>query len=548
MRFLLVSLSVVMFLLAATVVLVSRSIVPELVKTEKQQLVDTLPLVRSAVKLMLSTSTTKTPQENIEKIRNLSGLDITILSATGTVSYTTLEEGRLVGSTLAVGSKNETIFEMVAINETPSFVISTPLPADILIQEGSEGARLVLSKPDEVVGKFFDELFTNVIIVGLLGIGLSILAGFYQRSRTQSISFNFAPISEALTALARKDFNYRLRENVGDESFREGRDAFNRFMEEMAKGVPSPQEAEAAETVVRSSLVAGETDRRAFQTALGSVGEGIVIVEQSGKIVVFNRKMEELTGLDADVATNRLLTNVLTFTRLGGEQTTSLIPQILATGVSEVFPEDTMLRRRDGTLVPVLVKTVAIRQDLRGAVTHLVVVVTEKQAPGTKPIVIEKKPRSALLEEARAEAVKLAGGAWGKKAKPTGEIMPRQAPPSLLTPPPRGLPSISKSGGISPAPHSDKEPLPMKVEKVSAAESPPSAGAGAPAVFAEAEVKETKAAPRPESREFHSASEKLPMALPDDSPMIIKGDTKSAKAPPPARESAQDNPPPNLPV
>ena len=185
--------------------------------------------------------------------------------------------------------------------------------------------------------------------------------------------------------------------------------------------------------------------------ALGSIEEGIVIVEQSGKITAFNRKMEELTGMDADVVVRKSLTNVLAFVHKNGEEVTGIIPRILSTGISEVFPEDLMLRRRDGAFVPVAVKTVAIRKDLRGAVTHLVVVVNAKAAPSAKPVVIEKKLRSKIIEDAQAEA------------KRQSHFPPADIAAPSVRPADQVISKTAAAARVPEATHKDLEQLPMAV-------------------------------------------------------------------------------------
>ncbi len=449
MRFILISIFTVFFAVGALVVLVGRTAVPPMVETEKRQLVGVLPLMRSAVKLMLAGPA---PDAGLKKIKNLSGLDVTIVSTAGVIRQTTLEGGGLRGSRLSVGEKGATIFEMVSIAEAPSFIVSTPLELDFspLGESGAREFQLVISKPDKLVGKFFDELFTNVVIVGFLGIAVSVPVGFYQRKRLKLARFNLTPVSEALSAIARNDFGYRLRENAGDEAFQQAQSAFNHYMEEMSKAAslqPRSLDRELHEKIPdqpASSVSIGAAER-AFRVALGSIEEGIVIVEESGKIAAFNRKMEELTGLDADVVANKLLTDILAFVRKNGEEATGVIPRILSTGVSEVFPEDLMLRRRDGAFVPVAVKAVAIRKDLRGAVTHLVVVVNAKAAPGARPIVIEKKLRSKLVEEAQAEAER-------KSYTPPADIAALAETSSVVP--------VAETQITAAAPHKDSEQLP----------------------------------------------------------------------------------------
>src|SRR3989344_5352222 len=384
-------------LIAIFLVLAGRAVTPVLVHVERDALMGALPLVRSA---LLYTPTSTPLALRIQKIKKLSGFDITLLNDGGTIGSTTLADGTLTG-TLNVGGCGETIFEMVSINQTSSFVISGPIFSQAS-ERGSAvfpaGTRLAISKPDDLVGAFFDELFTDALIMLVLGIILAIPAGLYIK---RPAKMNLAPIAEAINALARKDFSYRLAGNVGDRKFATARIAFNQFMDDMARDKQSPKSKETSalpttdigEQYIRSRLIAGESERRAFQAALSSVTEGFLIVDRLGRIVVFNSAMQEISGYNSDVVLNKAFTDVIALTQRGGGAVTSLIPQILSSGVTEVFPEDTMLKRRDGTVVAVTVKTTPIKNDLRGGVTHVVVLVEER-----KPIA-EKAPEPKLVSK-----------------------------------------------------------------------------------------------------------------------------------------------------
>ena len=423
-------------LIAIFLVLAGRAVTPVLVHVERDALMGALPLVRSA---LLYTPTSTPLALRIQKIKKLSGFDVTLLNDSGTIGATTLADGTLTG-TLNVGGRGETIFEMVSINQTSSFVISGPIFSQAS-EEGSAvfpaGTRLAISKPDDLVGAFFDELFTDALIMLVLGIILAIPAGLYIK---RPAKMNLAPIAEAINALARKDFSYRLAGNVGDRKFATARIAFNQFMDDMARDKQSPKSKETGalpttdigEQYIRSRLIAGESERRAFQAALSSVTEGVLIVDRLGRIVVFNSAMQEISGYNSDVVLNKAFTDVIALTQRGGGAVTRLIPQILSSGVTEVFPEDTMLKRRDGTVVAVTVKTTPIKNDLRGGVTHVVVLVEER-----KPIA-EKAPEPKLVS----------------KELPAPPVAPSvRAAPSIPSVPPRRVADAAK--------HSDSEKLPM---------------------------------------------------------------------------------------
>lgn len=554
-------------LLGAFMLLVSRAVTPILIDAERQQLVSLMPLVRGFIVYAPEGTTL---DDQMRKLNRLSGYDVTLLDANSLIFQTTLAGGTLKGKKLDVGARDQTIFELVDIQSAPSFVLSTPLHLpDSFASSLPLDLRLALSHIDTAIGAFYDDLLTSSLIMELLGIAMSVSLGLYLRRRPAS-DIRWRPIADAFNALARKDFKYRMGEEVGGPAFAPSRIAFNKFMEDTAREaafisatprvvLPSSSAPVAAptatpvltENIVRSRLVSGESERRAFQTALGSVEEGVLIVDHLGRIVVFNRRMEELSLFDADVVTNKVLTDVVTLTKRGGGDVTNLIPRIISTGVTEVFPEDTLLRRRDGTLVPASVRTVAIKNDLRGAVAYVVVIITDRKPAGSSIPVIEIPPPAPLkktfVPQAPAETM------TAEKAAQLSPAVAVVSKPAVVLPPIIAPVSQTKSAPPPIYPlHSDSEKLPSRivdtpdVVRKHLREAAPSATPTASVVLA---ANKSDALPKTDAKTAHRDSEKLPVLVHEELPVLRQGNLP-AVPPNSSVSEAKDAgaPPPNLPI
>ncbi len=384
--------------LAAAVVMTSRAVSPILIQQEKQILVGVLPLVEN-----LLFSRTGAGEVGVLKIGKLGGVDITILNDSGLIEDTTITGGAVRGGRLAAGEGEDTIFELAVINDISSFVLSSP------IKLNGQDKRLVISQPDELLGPFFDELLTSAVFAALLGMVFAIGYGAYLKSY---YAVSTATIQNVVSAKA--------AEHIKEVSA-------------------------SAEELMRSRLSLGEDERRAMVAALGSVSDGVLVIDVLGRITEFNSKMETLTGFGRDFVKQKVLSDILALTRTGKiDQLTGLIPRILSTGTAEVFPEDTLLKRNDGMFIPVSVKTIPVRDEARKNTTHVVVVISERKEK--IPEVIKEAPK--IAESPKILTV------------PTGIPKLRSTPPAVSVPAKVFTPFPSASPKISPEVHKDTEQLP----------------------------------------------------------------------------------------
>lgn len=419
----------------------ARQISRELVRHERDNLLQTVPLVKDLIALHGADLS-----RELNAIKRFSGIDVTVSDIGNVIENTSLGGGKLAGSKFRIDRSKDAVFQVLDIQGVSSFVMAAPVQID------GVDKTLILSKPDETVGPFFDGFLTIGVAVLLLGILASLGLGWFLSHHEEVLK---REISAAFSALAAKQFNFRLKEGVGGASFSAARIDFNRSMEELSKLNASTDQ------FIRSRLVEGQAERRALAAALGSVGQAIFIIDHLGKIIFFNSRMEALSGILGDEALGHTMSDLVTLQNAREEALGGLIPQVISTGVPQVFPEQTKLKRRDGIFVPVTVKTMPVKNDLRGAITHVVVLVDETDR---KPV---EKPELAPIKEA---------GTAPPPAKPA------PSPVKELTfPPPRvsPLPAAPLSQPAAEKPVA-VPPLPARAAPDGALSSPPPAPAPMP--------------------------------------------------------------------
>lgn len=364
-----------------------RLVSQRFVARERDHLISVLPLVYQSL-----ASHPESLAESVTETARFSRMDITLLDQAGRVEASSLGEEKRAGIS-EVQRGSQALFQVRSIGGMPSFVLSSPLLV------GSEEKTLVLSEPDPTVGAFFDDFLTMGLAVLIIGILGSVGAAWFLSHHEQVF---IAEVGQAFKNLAEKQYGYRILEHTGGSAFAAARLDYNRAMEEFGKLNTSTDQ------FIRSRLVSGEQERRALIAALGSVPEGVFVIDSLGKIAAFNAKMEELTGWEAGTATGTAMSDLIAISGPSGELS-GLIPKILSTGVPEVFNVPVKLKRRDGIFVDVSVKTIPVRSELRGAVTHVVVIMGEaprqsepqkQETAISKPEIVSLRPPTPRPESA----------------------------------------------------------------------------------------------------------------------------------------------------
>ena len=118
-----------------------------------------------------------------------------------------------------------------------------------------------------------------------------------------------------------------------------------------------------------------EAEKERLLVTLRSIGEGVIATDASGRVHLVNRTAEKLTGWAQHEAMGRPLDEV--FVLLDTETQESLGPDVLGSlirsGAFAAFPEDTVLRTRDGSIRHIGESATPIR-DRAGAILGIVIV------------------------------------------------------------------------------------------------------------------------------------------------------------------------------
>lgn len=366
---------------------VSRSISPLLVETEQKILVQLYPTIQTILEKKLS-------DEDLVRLSKATDVSLVIFDTAGNIEQSThagLSRGSRLNTQLKEGS-----VQTIRLNEESLHALS--VPAKI----GEESKRVLLMMPNRILGVFLDEMLTVGVIAMLIGIAGSVVVGIYlshfEKAMARSVGASFQ------TLFSKSPEPPALSPKLQGEHFLPLKAALSQTADELKKT------DEAAKESFQLTIKTKESEIAALRTALSSVKEGVMIVDRLGRIMAFNSEMEMLSGMHVGAVQDQAISDILTLTRTGkADKLVGLIPKIISTGVSEVFPSDTLLKKKGGDYIPVSVKTIPVKNSLK-AITHVVVVIegSEKYSPiesvkeETPPI--EVVPRDTSLPEKKVVA------------------------------------------------------------------------------------------------------------------------------------------------
>ena len=118
------------------------------------------------------------------------------------------------------------------------------------------------------------------------------------------------------------------------------------------------------------------------EAMLGSIGDGVFALDTEERIVLFNRAAEQLTGFTLQEALGRPYTDILEFySEKDGRPVDEFIKTALK-GWTAAMTQDTWLRRKDGTPIPVAdsaAPILGVDDEVQGAVVVFRNVVREKE-------------------------------------------------------------------------------------------------------------------------------------------------------------------------
>ncbi|MCX8043007.1 MAG: sensor domain-containing diguanylate cyclase [Desulfobacterota bacterium] len=99
-----------------------------------------------------------------------------------------------------------------------------------------------------------------------------------------------------------------------------------------------------------------------FRVTLESIGDAVIATDQQGKILLLNRVAEQLTGWKSGDAAGKDLHDVFVISnRQTGMSHPDLLESVLVRGETCILEDDTVLRSRDGRVIPIDVSGAPIR-------------------------------------------------------------------------------------------------------------------------------------------------------------------------------------------
>lgn len=342
---------------------------PLLIENERDALLGIYPLVQHYF-----SAETGTVAEKARAIKSLTGIDVTVARGSAVLSSTIagMREGAPLDGELLGGS----VFQVRSFGGTSSFVLSSARTRD------SEFDRLIISKPDDVLSQFLDDFLTAVFSALGAGLVLSLLFGWYA-SRKPALPRMMAKLTEPMletakvSAQALEGISARIHPALAQE--------------QIADQKANPAGVPVARAVPDSSP---ENRTRAFAAALGSVHEGVSIIDNLAKIIAFNHTLETLSGFSSENMLGRTLSEALVFSdRTQKERRSEMIERAIAMRTPIVFPEDTRMQTRDGTYIPVSLKIVPVRNDGGEDISHVVLVVEPRAEYAMRDASAENRAR-----------------------------------------------------------------------------------------------------------------------------------------------------------
>lgn len=382
---------------------VSRSISPLLVETEQKILVQLYPTIQTILEKNLS-------DDDLARLSKATDVSIVIFDALGNVEQST-QAGLSKGSRLNTQLKEGSV-QTIRLNEASLHVLPVPL------RIGDSPKRVLLLMPNQILGAFLDEMLTVGIIALLIGIAGSVVAGIYlghfEKAMAHSVGASFQTLLQKNTAPVFPD-------KLQGEHFAPLKAALTKTAEDIKKTDDSAKES------FQLTIKAKDSEISALRAALSSMKEGVMIIDRLGRIFAFNASMEMLTGMHADQVADKVISDILTLTRTGKvDQLTGLISKIISTGVSEVFPSDTLLKKKGGDYIPVTVKTVPVKNNLK-ELTHVVVIIEGSDQYSSIEAIKEETPPLATAAVAPVPPA---------PEKPAEAVIPAKPPVPTLVPAP----------------------------------------------------------------------------------------------------------------
>lgn len=286
----------------------------------------------------------------VNNLFNLSGVEIQVLDVSGKVLITSLSTHEDY-----VGRKNtQTVVSraLQGISDNEEY----------MIDEDNERKRVV-AKPviynSKIVGAIYivasmNELHdtmgrvNNIFISGMLiALGLTAIVGvILAHTITQPIK----EMTRHATAVAEGNFDQKMPV-FGDDEIGKLSEAFNYMTSRL-----------------RNALLQNEEEKEKLASILTNMSDGVIATDETGQVILMNRRAAAMLGLDEDDLDQRDITTLLGF---NAEQTRSFTEGAINTALMEISPEDmAMSFKVKVTFTPIhrrefgITGTIAVLQDV----------------------------------------------------------------------------------------------------------------------------------------------------------------------------------------
>jgi len=250
------------------------------------------------------------------------------------------------------------------VGERMAGVISRiPQTGWCLISEVEEGA---------IQGYVFDRIFLNLLFMTLIILFFVFIAGRYL---ARSISLPIIRLQEDAALIEQGDFDHKVsvesKDEIGDlsrafnkmvDAIKKSRAEITVRVEEQTKDIKEKQTLlEEQQKAVLNILEDVEKEkeltlqeRDKIDTIVHSIGDGVFVVNENYKIILFNQVAAEIAGFTVKEAIGKRYDEVLVFNdEKTGEKADSFIHEVIKTGEPKEMSNHTILVNKNGEKVAV---------------------------------------------------------------------------------------------------------------------------------------------------------------------------------------------------
>jgi PAS domain S-box-containing protein len=221
----------------------------------------------------------------------------------------------------------------VSSKTSGSLLVAEPVPAG----DGTAVMAIVTSTPTTVVDETQRSLLRTLFVVAmgaaLIGLVVAFIVG-------QRIGGGLMRLTAAAEGIQRGDLSVRAAIKSQDEV-----GVLSAAFDSMATSI------ESLATDLRQSIDEEVALRNRLETVVASMSDGLLAVDAAGRITIFNRAAEVLTGVPSSDVTGHVMHDVMSLVDRHGRDLSLRV----ARASRAPWTETTMIERPDGERVPVAV-------------------------------------------------------------------------------------------------------------------------------------------------------------------------------------------------